>query len=308
MKKILAIMMCLMLLAAASALAEETTEYSERAFRFRYPSNWTQRLDYDGSVILELPGTYSSVITFAIISDFDGGFTGNETTDRQAAENFVAAYTEEEAVAKGKHTVLNGSYDLLEYKGMYGIRAYGTWLLSGEDLVMVVLYGNDHILGIQMNGPEAIALEQELLDSVELLGGIQDLSDEGFRAWENDLVMVKYPQEYALGETETGVMFGKTDASGNVIAVRAYSFDFDYNDDMAAALAVSSLPQSANIDANPVIEEIGEYTVAVIRGELDSGTMVFYAFGRGRTGVVMIAIGDEAIGLAPEVVRRVTIK
>ena len=309
MKKMLAMLMCLILLAAgSSALAEETAEYSDGTFRFRYPSNWTQRLDYDGSVILELPGTDSSVLAFAIITDFNGGFTGNEETDRQAAEALVAGYTEEEQRAKGKHTVLNGTYDLMEYKGMRGIRAYGTWLLSGEDLIMVVLYGNDHILGIQMNGPEAIALEQELLDSVELLGGVQELTDEGFRVWENELVVVKYPEDYILAESGSGAVFAKADSSGNVIAVNAYSLGFAYDDSMAAALAVSALPKSANIDADPVIEKIGEKTAAVIRGDLESGTLVFYAFGGGSTGVVIMAMGDEAIGMTPEVVERVEMK
>ena len=308
MKKITAILLCLTLLAAAgTGWAEETTEYRDSAYSFRYPSNWTLRYDYDGSVILELPGTASSIITYAVLNSVLV-YTGDEETDRAMAETAVSGYTEENALENGKHTVLNGTFDLIEHDGMHGFRAYGTWLLSGEDLVMILLTGKDHLVAFQLNGPDAIAMEDELLDSVELLGSL-DSSDSGDgKHWDCADYSLDYPAHYGLTESTTGVMLANPDGSGNVMAARAYDIDFDYSDDMASQLASQLLPKSAKIDAEPVLEQIGGRTTAVIRGSIDSGNLAFYLFGGGRKIFVLLVVGDEAISLADDVVASVELK
>ena len=308
MRKTMAILLCLALLfAAICGLAEETTEYRDSAYSFRYPSNWTQRLDYDESVILELPGTNSSVITFAMLNNLLS-FTGNEPTDRVLADAVISGYSEEAAREKGKNTTLNGKYDLIERNGMHGIRAYGTWLLSGEDLVMVLLTGDNHLVAFQMNGPEAIALEDELLDSVVLLGSLDSSESQEWKRWEDKSFTLRYPTHYNAAESSTGVLLANPDGSGNVMAARVYDIDYDYSDNMAPQLAKSLLPKSAKIDADPVTEEIGGRTTAVIRGKIESGDLVYYLFGSDRKVFVLLATGEEAVTLAEQVVASVELK
>ena len=235
-------------------------------------------------------------------------FSGDEAADRALADSFVSGYTEEYALANGKHTVLNGTYDLIEHDGMHGIRAYGTWLLSGEDLVMVLLTGNDHLVAFQLNGPDAIALEDELLDSVELLGSLDSSVSEDRKHWDCADYSLDYPAHYGASESTTGVMFANPDGSGNVMAARAYDIDFDYSDDLASALATQLMPKSAKIDTEPVLEQIGGRTTAVIRGDIDGGSLAFYLFGSGRKIFVLMVIGDEALSLAESVAASVELK
>ncbi len=158
MKRIISCLLAVaMFLFPVLCLAENTAEYSDSAYSFRYPSNWTRRLDYDGSVILELPGTQDSVISFSILSNLLQ-FTGDDAADAKLAEQFISQYTEENAQKNGKHTVLNGEYEPISRGSLRGIRAKGTWTLSGADLVMIILTGEDHLVAFQLNGPEAIAL------------------------------------------------------------------------------------------------------------------------------------------------------
>ena len=311
MKKILAVLLCLMLLAAVhTGLAEETAEtveYRDEVYAFRYPAGWTQRFDYDGSLILELPGTQSSVITFALISNAIR-FSGDEQADRALADSFVAGYDEESQREKGKNTTLNGEYDLIEHDGMYGIRAYGTWLLSGENLVMILLTGEDHLVAFQLNGPDAIALEEELLDSTELLGGLDETSSEEWSRWEGAGFSMDYPSDYSATESTDGVIFIDLGNPNNIVAGRFYDIDMDYTDNMAAILATNLLPKSTKISADAATEQVGGRTVAVIRGSVDAGPLEFYVFGSGHKVFALLVTGEEAISLADHFVESVELK
>ena len=305
MKRIISLLLITALfLLPIPGTAEGTAEYSDSAYSFRYPSGWTQRLDYDGSVILELPGTQDSIISFALISDMVQ-FTGDEETDAILADQIIAQYTAEKAQANGKHTVLSGEYELVSRGTLRGFRAKGTWTLSGEELVMIILTGESHLIAFQLNGPEAIALEDALLDSVELAGGLEAPAEDGFVRWEGAEYAVRYPAYYRTMETATGIMFANPDDPSNVIAVRTYTLDYDYEDSMAPLMASTLKPKSAKIAADPEVREIGGRTVASIRGDIESGPLAYYLFGEGRTVYVLLLTGEEATGMGEEIVASV---
>ena len=306
MKRIISLLLIAALfLLPVPGTAEGTAEYSDSAYSFRYPSNWTQRLDYDGSVILELPGTQDSVISFAIINDMLQ-FTGDEAADTALAERIVSQYTAENAQENGKHTVLSGEYELVTRGNLRGIRAKGTWTLSGEELVMIMLTGESHLVAFQLNGPEAIALEDELLDSVELAGGLDASSaGDGFVRWDGAEYAVLYSAHYRTMETATGIMFANPDDPSNVIAVRTYALDYDYEDSMAPLMASALMPKSAKVTADPEVMQIGGRTVACIRGDIESGPLAYYLFGEGRTLYVVLLSGTEATGMGGEIVASV---
>lgn len=301
MKRMITVLLiAAMIFILVPGLAEDTTEYSDSAFRFRYPSNWTQRLDYDGSVILELPGTQDSVIAFALISNLIQ-FAGDEATDATLAEQIVSQYTEEYAQENGKHTVLNGEYELISRGDLRGFRAKGTWTLSGADLVMIILTGENHLVAFQLNGPEAIALEEELLGSVELLGGLDTSAADGFLRWDGTEYTVIYPENYKVMESATGVMFANAEDPNNLFAVRTYSLNYDYEDNMAPQLASGLMPKSAKVTAEPQTKQIGGRSMAVIEGDTSAGPLAYYLFGQGRTVYVVLLSGEEAVGMGEQI-------
>ena len=293
----------------AAETAEEPVEYSTNAYRFTYPAGWTEHVERDGTVILELPDTQSSIMCYAMITNMVQ-FTGDETADAQLAEKYISGYTREIADESGQATVLNGEYELIQHGEQFGFRAKGTWMPSGEDLVMIMLSGADHLVGLQFNGPEALALEKDLLDSLELLGDMQTARSGGYLHWESDHFTVNYPQYYAPTETNTGVTFVNLGDQANVIEIDAISVNFDYKDteDMLRDLAKSMRPQAAGSSVTTEIKKIGDIRMAVMKGKVDKTQFIYYIFGKNRRVFVVLITGAEAMGLGRKVVESIRLK
>ena len=290
-----------------SALAEDTKEYRDEVYSFRYPASWSQGIASNGDIVLEIPGTGSGVLTFAIITDlFD--FTGDPEADAPKIESLIAQYSEDVQRAAGKNTALNGKYKVIESGGMHGFRAYGTWLDGNRDLIMVVLTGNRHMVSFVLIGKQAIAAEQALINSVELLGTAPDNSTTGFLRWEGTRFAMDYPEHYGLMEMNGGVAFINPSDTNCIIMARTYNLDVEYDDAYAAAIAANALPKSTGVEPNPVMVQIGGRNAAVIEGSVSSGPMAFYAFGSGRTAMAVMFTGEEAVSMADAVIRSIEFK
>ena len=216
-------------------------------------------------------------------------------------DSYISSYS-------GKNLALNGEYEFVQLGEMRGFRALGSWRATGQDAVMLILSGNRHLVGFIMVGDGAIALEQDFLGSVELLGGTQTGTAEGFKHWEDELFSLDYPENYLMMGQETGVVFGNPEKTNCIIMARSYSLNYDYDDSMAVSMVATALPKSAKVEANAETIEIGGKNAAVIRGTVSDGPMEFYLFGSGRTAVAMMFLGEEACGMAETVIGSAQIK
>ena len=309
MKKMLSVLLILVLTVSAvfCAFAEETKEYRDQVYSFRYPASWNQGLADNGDIVLEIPGTGSAVLTFAIITDLIK-FSGDAATDAPGIESMIAQYSEEAQRAAGKNTTLNGKYDLIESGGMHGFRAYGTWLDGGRDLVMVLLTGSRHMVSFVLIGQQAIAAEQDLVSSVELLGSSADDSAAGFKRWDSAQFSMDYPAHFGVMEQTTGVIFVNPDDTNSIIMARTYNLDADYSDAMAAYIATAALPKSTKVEAEPEMVQIAGRTAAVIKGNISVGPMAFYVIGSGKTAMALMFTGEEANAVAEHVILSIEIK
>ncbi len=309
MNKLLSVLLILALAASAAscASAQETSEYRDQVYSFRYPASWSQGVAANGDIVLEIPGTGSGVLTFALVTDMFS-FTGDAEADAPMIESMIAQYSEDAQRAAGKNTALNGEYELIESGGMHGFRAYGTWLDGGRDLVMVVLSGNHHMVSFVLIGKQAIAAEQELVSSVELLGSVPESSTDGFSRWEGAQFAMDYPAAYSLMEMSGGAVFANTADPNNIIMARTYSLDTAYTDDMAAYIASATLPKSTGLAAAPVMTQIGGRNAAVIEGDISTGPMAFYALGGGNTALVLMLTGEETVTMAERLISSIEIK
>lgn len=302
MKKTLAVLLMIVLAAALAgpAFAEETAEYRDALYSFRYPASWSCDTAPNGDIVLGPPDKNGGILTFALVSDL-WSFAGDTVTDAPMIEDYISSYG-------GQNLALTGEYTLVESGELRGFRAIGSWRASGQDAVMLVLSGNRHLVGFVLVGSEALALEQEILDSVELVGEAPAESAEGFLRWESAEFALDYPANYSMLEQTSGVAFIGADNPNHIIMARAYPLETDYTDALAPAAATAALPKSAKVEADPVMTEIGGRNAAVISGEVSDGPMEFYAFGSGRTVLVLMFMGEEPVNLAESVIRSVEFK
>ncbi len=307
MKRALCVLLAILLISSAviNASAEEMTEYSDRFYSFRYPSSWKQGIAYDGTIILEIPGTASGVMTFAAVTDL-WNYTGDPAEDAALTESMISDYTEEKARANGKNTVLNGEYELIEVGDMHGFRAFGTWLAFNCDLIMIQLTYDRHLVSFILIGDEAIAKEEELISSVVLTSVDDTFSGEGFMHWEGDLFAFDYPDyyiklDYGLKDKSEVIMFVDPDDTNNLLMARTYPLDYEYFDAYAPVFASSLLPKSTGIDAEPEMIWCGDWNPAVIKGNVQAGPLAFYVTGSGQTVLAVLFTGTEAVGMPQEI-------
>ncbi len=300
MKRILVLCIALILIFVAVALAEETVEYRDELYAFRYPASWSCDTADNGDIVLGSPERDSAVLTFAIISDLYA-FTGDTEHDAPLAEDWIASYG-------GKNLALTGEYTLMRSGELHGIRALGSWRATGQEAVMLVLTGNRHLVGFVLVGNAAIALEGDFLNSVELLGDAPTESAEGFLRWENAVFALDYPSHYSMLDQGTAVAFINPDDPNCIIMAKTYSLDVEYADTLAPVIAANALPKSTKVEANAEMTEIGGRHAAVIRGTVSAGPMAFYAIGGGRTALVLMFTGEEACGIADHVIQSAEIK
>ena len=301
MKKGFCILLSILLIFSliGSVPAEETAEYRDEIYSFRYPDSWSLNTAANGDIVLTSPGGNDAVITFAVATDLFR-FTGNTVTDAPTIEQYISTY-------QGKNLVLTGKYESMQSGEMKGFRAFGSWKATGQDAVMIILADGGHMIGFVLVGDEAIALEKDFLDSVEFLGKVPEESKDGFKRWEGSQFALDYPEQYGAMEQNTGVVFINPDDGSNIIMARAYNLDTDYSDDMAPALAAQKLPKSTKVEANPEMVEIGGRKAAEIKGTVSGGPMSFYVFGSGKTAFAMMFTGEEAVGMAEPIIQSVVI-
>ncbi len=303
MKRTLTLLIALALALAVllPAAAEDTTEYRDHVFAFRYPASWSLDTLENGDIVVLSPDTRSAVIAFSTITDLIR-FTGDPANDNPLAESTITSYS-------GKNLSLSGAYELIQSGDRYGFRATGTWLTGSQDAVMVFLSGDRHIMSFVLVGKDAIALEQDLIGSLEFLGGAAPAdSAKGFLRWEGDLFAMDYPEHYRSMEQGTAVLFINGENPANIITARAYPLEIDYVDALAPIIAANGLPASTGITPTAEMTEIGGRNAAIIQGTTESGPLSFYAFGSGRTAIVLMLIGEEAAAHAEALVGSVIIK
>ncbi len=313
MKRAICVLLAILLISFAMiyASAEETAEYSDRFYSFRYPSSWKQGVAYDGTIILEIPNTASGVMTFAAITDLLN-YTGDPVADAALAESMIADYTEEKARANGKNTVLNGEYELIEVGDMHGFRAFGTWLAFDCDIIMIQLSHDRHLVSFILIGDEAIAKEEELISSVMLTNVDDTTSGEGFMRWEGDLFAFDYPDyyiklDYGLKDQSEVILFVDPNDTNNLLMARTYPLDYEYLNAYAPILASSLLPKSTGIDAEPELIWCGDWKLAVIKGNVQAGPLAFYVTGSGQTVLAVLFTGTAAVGMSQEIMASMTI-
>lgn len=309
---VLALVLCLSL--CCMAAGEETlTEYRDDLYSFSYPSSWTQGVARDGSIILELPGGQSAVMTFAIKSDMIR-YTGDPEIDNPLVEISVAEYSEEKARADGKNTALDGSYELIEVNGMHGFRAAGKWLATGWDLALVILTDGKTMVSFELVGAEALESEQRLLETVKTFEQEEAESNaEGFLRCDGIQFALDYPEsysmmDYGLKDGCAVMLFADPADPNNLFMARTYLLDTDYTEDMAPAIAAAYLPKSTGVNAAPETVQIGGREMAVIRGNMDAGPLAFYVTGSGSMAMAVLFTGEGAVGLAEQIMASVEIK
>ena len=193
--------MFLMIILPASQ-AEETAEYRDDVYSFRYPASWTQGVADNGDIVLGPARGSDAAITFAIRMS-PPMFTGDPAADGPAAESYIADYS-------GKNLALDGRYELVEQDGLHGFRAFGSWRATGQDAVMTVLSGPQHVVGFVMVGGETMTLtemEQMFLDSLVLYDNTPAESTADFKRWQGEQFSLEYPEQYSLMEMNGGAVF-----------------------------------------------------------------------------------------------------
>ena len=300
MKKLTVLLAVILLISMIGAgTAEETAEYRDKVYSFRYPASWSQDVSGNGDIVLLSPSGTEAVITFAIVSDLVR-FSGDAETDGPLVELYVSQY-------EGKNLKLNGEYEPVHPGDLVGYRTFGSWRSTGQSAEMVLLTGSRHMVGFVFVGDGAIGQESVFLDSIELLGDEPGESTDGFMRWNGEDFSLDYPDHYGTMEQSTGVVFLNPGNSNNIIMARTYDLDVDYSDEMATIIAANALPKSTKVDPKPEMTEIGGRSAAVITGTVSNGPMHFYAFGSGRKAMILMLTGEEAVGYAETVIRSVEI-
>lgn len=287
MKKLLSFLLVLLLAVVPYAAAEDTAEYRDEIYAFRYPASWSCGVADNGDIVLGSPDRRSAVLTYAVLSDL-WPFTGESLSDGPIIEQYISSYG-------GKNLALNGEYELTQAGDLKGFRAFGSWRATGQDAVMLMLSGGGLVVGFVLVGDDALALEEELTGSVEPVGKMPSQGAEGFLRWESGSAAVEYPSSYSVLDQATAAMFADPEDPANVIMAKVYSLDVDYTDGLAPAIAANALPRSANVESDPEMTAIGGRNAALIRGTVSGGPMEFYVIGGGRTALALVFLGEKAV-------------
>ena len=312
MKKGISILLAIiLLLGTASVYAESGTKgmltYSDEQYSFLYPETWSQDTAENGDIILMNPGQTSAIMTFSLYIDAIH-LTGDPEEDRNFIDNTLSTYTEEAAKEKGKNITLNGTVEGIVYGNLKGFRAYGTWLATGDQLIMDILTADNYMVSFSFIGEEAIALEDAILNSVELQGPKQEDRGDMYTRWQSGKITFLYPKQYSALEQTTGVVLANQSSPNNAIAVRIYDVDFDYSKELTTLLAEQSLPSSTKVEAEAEMVKVGDWDAALIQGESSAGKIAYYVIGSGRTVLGIIFMGEEAISYAQIIVASMEIK
>ncbi len=291
----------LLLLSVPLAGAEQTAEYRDEIFSFRYPAAWKQRTAKDDSLILEVPGNSESGVQAF-------GFASNLivlTGDRQTDEPVIRQLTDQQQQSSSKMR-LSGEYDMLEYGALKGFRALGTF--AGRIRAQqIYLSDGAHLLFFRFIGEDALAAQESILASITVNKVEKSLAQDGYVPFKRENYALCYPEDYGTLEQSTGIVFvDKT--KGNMIMVRARTLDADYTEELAPVLAATYLPKSTKVEPNPIMVEVGPWKAALITGDTESGPLAFYALGKGRTALVLLFMGQEALEHAEAVLSSVTIE
>ena len=198
---------------------------------------------------------------------------------------------------------LSGEYDMLDYGTLKGFRAPGTF--TGRIAAQhIYLSDGSHLLFFRFVGEDAIKAQEGILTSIMVNKVEKSLAQDGYVPFRRGNYALCYPDGYNTLEQSTGIVFlDKT--KGNMIMVRARTLDADYTEELAPDWYY--LPKSTKVEPNPKMVEVGPWKAALITGDTESGPMAFYALGSGRTALVLLFIGQEALTHTETVLRAVTI-
>ncbi|MGI6689198.1 MAG: hypothetical protein ACOX6Y_12790 [Christensenellales bacterium] len=293
--------MALLLSSLPLARAEQMAEYRDDVFSFQYPAAWKRRTAKDGSVILEVPGNAESgVQAFGITSNLLE-MTGNPETDETTIRTLIDQHQ-----SSGSKLRLSGEYDLLQYGALKGFRAPG--IMAGRiKAQQVYLFDGAHMLVFRFLGEEAIKAEENILTSIVVQKAENPLALDGYVPFEREQYSLLYPEGYNTMEQSTGIAFlDKT--KGNMILARVRTLDKDYDETLAPTLASTYLPKSTKVKAAPEMVQVGPWKAARITGKTESGPLSFYALGKGRTALLLLFLGQDALAHAEAVLSSVTIK
>ena len=302
MRRITAMLLSMILrLLPVLSIADGLAEYRDSVYSFNYPSTWKKGNAADGTIILEATGTDDGVLTYGLRTDLMS-FTGDEETDKPLIQSVISQYSQ----PSESSLLLSGEYEMVRLDNLTGFRAFGKWG-GTRDTEIVYLTGNGCMILFFFVGQKALEQEQAILASIQLFraDSTQDTSKEtGYMRWTGSQFSVDYPETYGTMEISGSVVFARQQDGTvtDMMMVRTYALDQDYNDGMAAALATGYLPKSTHVEAEPVMEQAGPWNAAVIRGDTESGPMAFYVIGSGRTAMALMFMGEDIYGMAAPIV------
>ena len=308
-RKITVLTVLAVLLAAllAPAFAEETAEYTGELFAFRYPASWNRIVLDDGRLVLEAPEGHG-VLAYAIQSGADL-FTGDAAADAEQAERMIRGNMVE-------NLTLNGSYELTAACGLYGYRAYGSW--GGQmDAVQVVLAGEGRVIVFVLVGANAINAEAALISTLWLPDRApaaaptavpaEAAGTDGWPVWEEAMFRVAYPAGFEPSSEEVLTLFTRGGDPDSLIMAAANDLGADHTDELGLTYAKDMFRSVTGNEAEAVIERIGRWNAAVVRGTSPMGPMELYMLGSGQREVVLLFTGD-CIQYAPDVVASLEIR
>lgn len=284
------------------ARAEQTAEYRDNVFSFQYPATWSRRSAMDGSLILEIPGSADSgVQAFSITTDLVV-LTGNRETDEPTIHKLI---TENENT--NSKLQFSGEYDMLEVGTLRGFQASG--IVAGRiKAQQVYLSDGAHLLVFRFIGESAMAAQESILASIVVNQAEKPLSQKnGYVSFSRENYTLLYPEDYSMLEQNTGIVF-MDNAKVNIIMVRKYTLDTDYTEKLAPTLASTYLPKSTKLEAKPEMVQVSPWKAALICGNTESGPLAFYALGKGRTALLLLFIGHEALTHTETIISAITIQ
>lgn len=295
------ILAVMILFSLPMTLAEQMKEYRDEVFSFQYPAKWNQRTAKDGSLLLEVPGRQDSGIqAFSITTDLMV-LTGDEKTDEPTIQSLIKQQQNSKSNLK-----LSGKYEMLQYGALKGFRAFGTWAGSTK-AQQVYLSDGSHMLVFRFIGDAVLDAQESILSSIVVNDTEKPLARDGYMLLERKNYSLLYPENYNMLEQDTGIAFiDKT--KGNTIMVRARTLDTDYTEALAPSLAVQYLPKSTKVEAKPEMVTIGPWKAALITGQTGAGPLAFYALGKGRTALLILFLGQEALTHTEAIFNSLTIQ
>lgn len=291
----------LLLIGLPLAQAEQMAEYRDNIFSFQYPASWKRGAAKDGSLILEVTGsTDSAVLAFGITTDLLA-LTGDKVTDEPTIQKMISEQQNSSINLK-----LNGKYEMLQYGTLHGFRSFGTW---AENTAAQQIYLSDgmHLLVFRFIGISAMAAQDSILSSIVVNNMEKPIAKDGYVLLERKNYSLLYPEGYSMLEQDTGIAFiDKT--KGNMMMVRARTLDTSYTEALAPSLAVTYLPKSSRVAPEPEMVLVGPWKAALISGDTESGPLAFYALGKGKTALLLLFLGQDALTHVEAVLSSLTIE